>query len=374
MNTPNIVWLKNGRILKQVEDTVITIESLDKKIYMMGIDEMTKEIYLEEFADDFHFDFKVYGVESRLINHIMKTYENTSANLGILFNGVKGTGKTITAKILANKMNLPVILINSPYPGLADFIAKINCPCVLFFDEFEKNFNTDKKYDLDLLSVMDGVYNSPYRRVFLLTTNKLCINENLIGRPSRIRYHKSFGNLQVEIIKEYLDDNLLYKEYADDIITFIDSLAISTIDILKSVVEEVNIHGCSVNSFKNFLNVEQAKHSYFIKFHRFDEGEKGSPEAFINLLNKVGTKGKNADGEEYTLDENDLDIYSRRINTPIAIDLMLVGEDLGGYGTITSPINKDGIIMLETEYGEDMAIKVLNLESKPSLYRGGLVY
>ena len=57
MNTPNIVWLKNGRILKQVEDTVITIESLDKKIYMMGIDEMTNEIYLEEFADNFHFDF-----------------------------------------------------------------------------------------------------------------------------------------------------------------------------------------------------------------------------------------------------------------------------------------------------------------------------
>ena len=47
MNTPNIVWLKNGRILKQVEDTVITIESLDEKIYMMVIDEMTKEIYLE---------------------------------------------------------------------------------------------------------------------------------------------------------------------------------------------------------------------------------------------------------------------------------------------------------------------------------------
>ena len=122
------------------------------------------------------------------------------------------------------------------------------------------------------------------------------------------------------------------------------------------------------------MNVEQAKHSYFIKFHKFGEGEKGSPEAFIDLLNKVGTKGKDGAGEEYTLDEEDLDIYSRRINTPIAIDLMLVGEDLGGYGTITSSINKDGVIMLETEYGDDMAIKVLNLESKPSLYRGGLVY
>lgn len=93
MNTPNIIWLKNGRILKQVENIVVTIESLDKKIYMMEMDENTREIYLEEFADSFHFDFKIYGVESKLINHIMKTYENTSSNLGILFNGVKGTGK-----------------------------------------------------------------------------------------------------------------------------------------------------------------------------------------------------------------------------------------------------------------------------------------
>ena len=30
--------------------------------------------------------------------------------------------------------------------------------------------------------------------------------------------------------------------------------------------------------------------------------------------------------------------------------------------------------MLETEYGDDITIKVLNLENKPSLYRGELVY
>lgn len=92
MSTPNIVWLKNGRVLKQVEDTVITVSSLERKVYTMRFDDTAREIYLEEFANDFHFDFKVYGVESRLIDHIMKTFENTSSNLGILFNGVKGTG------------------------------------------------------------------------------------------------------------------------------------------------------------------------------------------------------------------------------------------------------------------------------------------
>lgn len=60
---------------------------------------------------------------------------------------------------------------------------------------------------------MDGVFNSPYRRVFLLTTNNLYVNENLIGRPSRIRYKKTFGNLQPEVVQEYLDDNLKNKKY-----------------------------------------------------------------------------------------------------------------------------------------------------------------
>ena len=374
MSTPSIVWLKNGRVLKQVEDTVVTIDALEKKVYMMGFNEMTNEILLEEFADEFHFDFKIYGTESRLINHIMKTYENTSSNLGILFNGVKGTGKTITAKILANKMGLPVILVNSSYPGLADFIAKINCPCVLFFDEFEKNFNTEKKHDLDLLSVMDGVYNSPFRRIFLLTTNKLFINENLIGRPSRIRYRKSFGNLQVEVIKEYLEDNLKYKEYTNDIIDFIDSLSISTIDILKSIVEEVNIHGCSVNKFKGFLNVEQAKHTYSVLAYRFKNNEKPTVETFLEIMKRIGTVEKDSDGNEYILDAEDLDIYSRRVNTSVSVEFMQIGEDFGGFGTITSPINKDDVIITEDEYGYNKAIKVLNLDSKPSLYRGSLIY
>ena len=282
--------------------------------------------------------------------------------------------KTITAKVLANKMGLPVILVNAPFPGLADFIAKINCPCTLFFDEFEKTFDTERGKDLDLLSIMDGVYNSPFRRVFLLTTNNLHINNNLIGRPSRIKFHKSFENLSAEVIKEYLSENLKYQEYAQDIITFIDTLAISTIDILKAVVEEVNIHKCSINSFKNFLNIEQAKYSYDVKYYRFDEGEKGTVEAFKELLKEVGTVKKGLDGKEYTLDEDDLGIYFKRINTPISIGFMLVGTTLPGFGKIIHPLGKDNILIVEDDYGNDYAIKVLNLDNVPSLYGGKLTY
>lgn len=339
----------------------------------MNYDRDRSEIFLEDFADKFHFDFKVYGMESKLINHIMQTFNNTSSNLGILFNGVKGTGKTITAKIIANETKLPVILINAPYPGLADFISKINCPCVLFFDEFEKNFNTNEGHDLELLSIMDGVFNSKNRRVFILTTNKLHINENFIGRPSRIRYRKSFGNLSSEVILEYLEDCLIDKSRAHEILEFIDSLAISTIDILKCIVEEVNIHNCPVSEFKQFINVEQAKHSYFVKMRAYDLNKDSSIAMFKNDLARVGTKEKDEDGKEHTLNEDDLDICTKRINTSVRVEYLQVGEQFGGYGTVVEPLNEEGIIVIESDYYK-FYMKVLNLDTKPSLYKGGLVY
>lgn len=372
MSTPNIVWLKNGRVLKQVDDTIRVIDTLPKRVYTMNFDPDRHEIFLEDFADEFHFNFKIYGMESKLIEHIMTTFENTTSNLGILFNGVKGTGKTITAKIIANKTKLPVILINAPYPGLTDFISKINSPCVLFFDEFEKNFNTDKGHDLELLSIMDGVFNSPYRRVFLLTTNKLHINENFIGRPSRIRYKKSFGNLSTDVIMEYLNDCLEDKSRVQEVLSFIDSLAISTIDILKSVVEELNIHKCSINDFKSFINVEQAKYFYSVQYTYYGLDEENSIPIFRDTLSKIGTKDKDSDGKEHTLDEDDLSIYRRKINSAISAEFLRVGDPFGGFGSVIEPLTVDGILVTETSEGEKCYFKILNLENRPSLYRGGL--
>lgn len=92
MENPSIVWLRNGRVLKQVDSNIQVVDSLDKRVYILNYDKDRNEIFLEDFAEEFHFDFKVYGLETRLINHIMNTFNHTTSNLGILFNGVKGTG------------------------------------------------------------------------------------------------------------------------------------------------------------------------------------------------------------------------------------------------------------------------------------------
>lgn len=372
------IWLKNGRNLNQVDGSVELIKELPNKIYTVQADPRSGELYLEEYADSFHFDFKVYGMESQLMDHIMKTFENTTGNLGVLFNGVKGTGKTITAKLIANKMNLPVILVTNAYEGLADFISKICCPCILFFDEFEKTFKKDYN-DTGILSIMDGVFNSPYRRIFLLTTNNLYVNENLIGRPSRIRYKKTFGNLQPEVVQEYLDDNLKNKKYTQEIIEFIDSLAISTIDILKAIVDELNIHDVPLASFKNFFNVETAKYSWSLKVKEIcssDDEEDGeyTVEEFKKDLERVGKKEKNDDDQEYVVREYHIGVNSRRANTSSNITFMQIGDMFGSFGAITKTINEDGILVTEDDYGYKYFIKVLNIESKPSLYRGELLY
>lgn len=372
METPSIIWLKNNRVLKQIDSNIQVLESLAPRVYVMNFDSNRNEIYLEDFMDKFHFDFKIYGTESKLVNHIMKTFENTTNNLGILFNGIKGTGKTITAKIIANKMNLPIILINAPYPGLADFISKINCSCILFFDEFEKNFSTNKGHDLELLSIMDGVFNSKYRKVFILTTNNLFINENFIGRPSRIRYKKSFGNLSSEVVLEYLDDCLKDKSRTQEILEFIDSLSISTIDILKCIVEEVNIHNCPVSEFSKIINVEPAKYSYMVQIHSSYRGGSYSIENFKKDLSRLGTKEKNSDGEEYIIDEDVVDIYPRRINCSSSIEYMITGDNLSNLGTVVQPLNSDGIIVSEDE-NYTFYIKINNMKSKPSLYKGALL-
>lgn len=268
------VFLKRGSVYTQTDSNFQVMDKLENGIYTINRDAQTGELFLVRIADSFHFGFKLYGIDETLVNHVINTYNKqpVKRNLGVLLNGAKGTGKTVTAKIMANKLNLPVILCDIPYPGLSNFLASINHDCIFMFDEFEKNFR-ENCVDLDenctgedLLSIMDGVYNADRCHIFILTTNKLKVNDNFLSRPSRIRYLKSFGEvIDRRILEEFVDDNLIYPEYRNEIMEFIDTLSMATIDIVKSIVEEVNLHNCSVLAFKDFFNIKEASYRYYIR-------------------------------------------------------------------------------------------------------------
>jgi hypothetical protein len=67
-------------------------DKLENAIYKVGQDNFGR-LYLSKSSDKFTFDYKLYGLETALVNRVIKTYNATPhGNLGVLLNGLKGTG------------------------------------------------------------------------------------------------------------------------------------------------------------------------------------------------------------------------------------------------------------------------------------------
>lgn len=287
------IWLQDGNIFSQGSATTVSHpEGLPKGIYEVKLS-MTG-FYLSKIAESFTFDYKLYGLNQKFIDYVLKTYENTTGNLGVLLDGIKGTGKTVTAKELCNRLQLPVILVQSMGGDTNGKLIKylstaIDFDCIFFFDEYEKEF----KNSSDVLSFMDGTYNSIYRKVFLLTTNELNVDPNLLGRPSRIRYKKSFGNLSEEVTREILNDILEDKTAIEKVIELTHSMNIITIDLIKAIATEINIHGAeSLPDIKETFNIEFSRFSYLYREVQVRHCDlKFTPENINNLL-KIYNKYK----------------------------------------------------------------------------------
>ena len=368
------IFLKRGAIYSQTEGNFQVSPMLDDGIYQIQQNPMNGELFLVRIADEFHFGFKLYGIDETLVKHVLDTYNKqpVKKNLGVLLNGAKGTGKTVTAKVMANKLGLPVILCENPYPGLSRFLAGIDHDCIFFFDEFEKNFRMtcgdgEDCAGEDLLSIMDGVYNADHCHIFLLTTNKLRVNDNLISRPSRIRYLKSFGDvIDRKILEEFVDDNLIYKEFKTEIMDFVDSLSMATIDIVKSIVEEVNIHHCGIETFKNFFNVKEATYRYYLRSWKYykDDKDSMSKEQFIKEA-----KSPYRSDAEYRLNYESWSLNK-------SVKKLKVGDFVNGRYKVTEIDLKNNYVLCEdTSYrGQLCHYFVENVDETPSIYSNGVDY
>lgn len=363
METGKQIWVQTGINFNRMQGPIISYNEIPVGVYKIS---MSKQgFYLEYVMSEFVFDYKIYGLQEDFINHVIKTYnEAQTVNLGILLNGTKGTGKTVTAKMIANRLHLPVIIVQNMGQEMnlqmMNYLStEINFDCVFFFDEYEKTFDKDTT----ILSFMDGVYNSESRKVFLLTTNTLSIDRNLIGRPSRILYLKKFGNLEIEAASEFLDDTLNNKEYKQEVLEFINLLSISTIDILKSVVKEINIHGIEeFRKSKSYFNVEINSYTYTCEYasaNIYNDSDfdvsKITPRIFLSELDRYLTPnplGFNVD--EYELEGEDLKTYekwekSRKSKYPLVFHgkKYVISDDKFNKLSVGQKFNGDTIIGID---------------------------
>lgn len=289
-------WIKQDGVFYPVGDFK-TYKTPGPGIFTIFYNEHTFQLGLRKFSDKFEFPFKIYDLGLDSFNGMVKTvweseyYVKKNQNLGIIFNGLKGAGKTIGAKLLCNNLDLPVILISDYIPGTLEFIGRLEFECVVLIDEAEKTFDGQKKESSHtLLKMIDGVMNKS-RKLYILTTNSLDINENLLGRPGRIRYIKEVGGITNEAVVEYLKDNLAYEDMLIDIMKVVKSLKTNTIDTLKCIVDEVNMTH-SLGSLE-YLNLELMRKNYYLltfqptKEHSIKDLEKG-----MDYLRDLGLSDK----------------------------------------------------------------------------------
>lgn len=265
----NTIWIEQGSSYWMGESSQQK-DNLEPAIYKLQ-DHPQRGLFLEKICQKFSFAYKIYGINEDFVKRVKKSWDNTTGNFGVLLNGTKGTGKTITAELICNEMNLPVIIIPFKSDHLSNFLNSIQQDVVVFIDEYEKMYD---RYNNSLLAIMDGVMKTDNRIMFLLTTNDDSVEGNMLQRPSRIRYVKSYGDLTIDVVMEVVKDTLIYTQFFDDCIKMISELPIITMDLVKSIIQEVNIHEENPYVFKDYFNIHGNKNDLYKLYKINLEGEK----------------------------------------------------------------------------------------------------
>lgn len=383
-----------------------------------------RRLGLNKLYDKFEFTGKFYEIGPRKLNDRIKKvwdsdeFRENKKSLGVILNGLKGSGKTWTAKQIANEMDMPVLIIDNSFDGaILNFIRSLNFSCTILVDEAEKIFKLGDEDDV-LLRMIDNAGSNMSRHLFILTTNTLDVNPNLIGRTGRIRYLINFKNIPEEIVKEYIDDNLK-KEYEDlkpQIIEKINLLEYNSIDLLKSIIEEVNITGVVDSPDEEIMNIPLCRYSWEIMtFENADWGDAREIRKFISEHNpkglpilewlksdwvEDGSTPNNSVGdkataphtivqedasestankeEERVTNEDKLDdifpnIYFYRRRVTSRFSHIWKDTDLS-VGTVVTEPDKDGIFSYLDQYSKDENIAVvLKQKTNVGLYNKGIL-
>lgn len=250
-------FLKNGTSFRVSSKEAMDLhEQLPAGNYTVAVD-MMGNFYLEQI-DSFEIPAKMYGNTLRHTDRIINSFWDRPQQTGVLLNGEKGSGKTLLAKNISvqlAKQGVPTIVINRDWTGDGFFklLQDIDQPCVVLFDEFEKVYDRDKQEEI--LTLLDGVFGS--KKLYVLTVNdKWRVDSHMRNRPGRIFYLLDFKGLDVNFIREYCEDNLINKQYIDQICSLTSLFGEFNFDMLKALVEEMNRYNETPTEALEMLNAK----------------------------------------------------------------------------------------------------------------------
>lgn len=223
------------------------------KVYDLLYDSFESYSYLKENGN-LKMPKKVYEIEedTKFIDRVLKFHnsEYNNGNTGILLAGDKGTGKSMLAKRIALKSNLPIIIVDSSYPlwQITKFFKKIKTETCIILDEVEKNPRVWPSEDL--LTFLDGIQETN-KKIVIMTCNKTNeLDDNLFDRCSRIRYYRKYeANANEVFIKEMIEDKGLTPN--QPLIDFIKRFEVKSFDNINSFLDEYKLYNETTDT--NFM-------------------------------------------------------------------------------------------------------------------------
>lgn len=265
-------------ILKHAGD-VLTLTSaeklmsrLDKGIYLIKYNQELGFHLVLKSTDLFPMPPKIYGNPEQLADYYLEKWSVTDSNIGIHLTGLKGTGKTVLAQMIANKCGGAILIMTDPFAGQAflDFISSpvFRGSCLLL-DEFEKMYDHDvkgqnKKSDVpvdSLLTLFDGMLKT--KLLFIATSNNPEISEYFINRPGRILYTHTFSGLDDDTIFGVVEDLVKDPQRVEEVIDSISDIKQVSMDVLVKVAEEAVLRPeVDLPTILSHMNVKVEKSDY----------------------------------------------------------------------------------------------------------------
>lgn len=267
---------------------------INGKVYNLKWDRYNGMSYFEEDGL-LSLPAKVYTTKSDdvFIKRVNTYFQKTSKlSTGVMLSGIKGTGKTVMAKVIAKNSNLPIIVVDEDYPTgrINDFFRKFETPVTIIFDEVDKHWDTE-----DLLGWLDGVQTNAKKLVLFTCNNEDRVNDYLKDRCSRVRYIRHFeANDNARFLREILRDKGIAEDKIKDTYTFIvNNFGLLSIDnILSFIDEKLLFPELSNEEIFNDMNISSKKGKKNIIGETPDEEDKDDDDWLYD------------DDEEYEEDES----------------------------------------------------------------------
>ena len=248
-----------------------------------------------KIKDKYDIPNTVYGNTMNNVIRVWNHYAMNDTTTGVLYTGIKGSGKTLQASILCNiaiDNNLPIITVTeiNCTIELINYLSTLK-NCVIFLDEFSKNIT----YDLQnkMLTMLSDLNNT--RKLFILTENSHTdINQYILDRPGRIRYHFDFDKLDISVLEDFCKDYRIDKVFYNDLITVYKKAKYFSFDQLQAIItEHMNYPNDTIENLLKIMNLHGLKGRKLVRIkkvydvdtkeeYKYSFSSESTPDNFLN--------------------------------------------------------------------------------------------